>query len=115
MTEAMTHDPLCALERPCVVGSRDGFHVLYEDGDGKATCDCCDQICQCDLIAKVRAESSDCDNHGDEVRWRCRHYQAGRRFGQTRVVVATSIATAHAHCGDRCACYWRGRTDERQS
>ena len=47
--DAMTDDSTCPISETCPpdYGSRDGFHVLYEDGGGKFTCDCCDQTCCC--------------------------------------------------------------------
>lgn len=53
----MTHDPLCPIGQTCTIGSRDGFHVLYQVRQGSIACDCCDRTCGCDLIAMVRADT----------------------------------------------------------
>ena len=37
--------------------------------------------CDCDLIARVREDERDCDAHGDTIRYRCTHYQQGRKDG----------------------------------
>lgn len=53
----MTHDPLCP----------------FWPQSADASC------LWCDLIAKVREDEHDCDKHGDDIRYRCSHYQQGRR------------------------------------
>ena len=62
----MTHEPLCPIGQTCTIGSRDGFHVLYEVREGLIACDCCDRTCGCDLIAKVRADEL---RHPSEDGW----------------------------------------------
>lgn len=64
----MTHDPLCPFSRECIGGEHEPFAV------GPLTCSNteCLAICDCDLIAKVRAdERSMCagagQNHNENV------------------------------------------------
>lgn len=46
-TDNSTHDPLCPIEQVCAIGSRDGYHVLYETHAGLLACDCCERECNC--------------------------------------------------------------------
>lgn len=55
----VTHDPLC---------------TMATDTDARDF-----DWCMCPLIAKVRADERDCDNHGEAIRYRCAHYKAGRQ------------------------------------
>lgn len=49
----MTHDPLCALSKAECRASQDARHSIVTN---TAWCDACQDDCQCDLIAKVRAD-----------------------------------------------------------
>ena len=52
------HDPMCILSDPCPVLNEPGPHqlsrpLLYE------VCGLCDSVCECALIARVRADERD--------------------------------------------------------
>ena len=49
----MTHDPLCALSKAECRASQDARHSIVTN---TAWCDACQDDCQCNLIAKVRAD-----------------------------------------------------------
>lgn len=66
----MSHDPYCPLRE----------HEV--DHTDTYWCDeSCEVDCQCDMIALVREDMRDCDAHGDTIRYRCQHYQQGRKDG----------------------------------
>ena len=67
----MTHDPLCVFATQPPV---EETHAVSAAG-----------CVWCRVIAAARADTmrrdQDCDNHGDEIRFRCAHYQQGVRDG----------------------------------
>ena len=66
----MSHDPYCPLREHEV----DHLDTYWCD-------ESCEVDCQCDMIALVREDIRDCDAHGDTIRYRCQHYQQGRKDG----------------------------------
>ena len=54
--QTATHDPMCFLSHPCdvVCCDDDGRHRYSQDNSVK--CACCEVVCECDFIAKVRAD-----------------------------------------------------------
>ena len=67
-TPVATHDELCRCLKHDHYGVTDNL---------RSTC----VYCECALIARVRADERDCDAHGDTIRYRCTHYQQGRKDG----------------------------------
>lgn len=88
----MTHDPLCPIGQACTIGSRDGYHVLYEVREGLTACDCCDRTCCCDIIAKVRAEEK--ERAGQRVR-----SMRGADIGVLRIAAAVAAGDVDAGVG----------------
>lgn len=61
------HDPLCPF-----FYDHTGQELVRQTGNG---------CVYCQLIARVREDERDCDAHGDTIRYRCTHYQQGRKDG----------------------------------